>query len=202
MTVANPALVRCPWADSSNERLVAYHDTEWGVPQHDERALFELLALEAFQAGLSWSIVLAKREAFREAFDTFDVKRVAKYDAKRVAALVGNAAIVRNRAKIEATVGNAAAFLAVRKEEGSFDRYIWGFVGGSPIVRRPRRSSDVPSESAESEAMSRDLKARGFRFVGATICYAFMQAAGLVDDHLASCFRAQGPGPRRRVARR
>ena len=166
-----------------------YHDTEWGVPLHDDRKLFEFFVLDAFQAGLSWAIVLKKRQAFRKAFDDFDPAKVARYRPARVARLIGNPAIIRNRQKIESTISNAKAFLAVQKEFGSFDRYIWQFVGGKPMVTRVRRLADIRARSAESDAMSADLKRRGFRFCGSTICYAFMQAAGLVNDHLVTCFR-------------
>jgi DNA-3-methyladenine glycosylase I len=169
--------------------MIRYHDTEWGVPLHDDRKLFEFLVLDAFQAGLSWAIVLRKREGFREAFSGFDPRRVAKYGGRKVKALLADAGVVRNRLKIEATIANARAFLAVRREFGSFDRYIWQFTGGRTKRNRWRSLSQIPARSPESDAMSRDLKARGFRFVGSTICYAFMQAAGMVNDHLVDCFR-------------
>jgi DNA-3-methyladenine glycosylase I len=169
--------------------MIRYHDTEWGVPLHDDGKLFEFLVLDAFQAGLSWAIVLRKREGFREAFSGFDPRRVAKYGGRKVKALLADAGIVRNRLKIEATIANARAFLAVQREFGSFDRYIWQFTGGRPKRNRWRSLSQIPARSPESDAMSRDLKARGFRFVGSTICYAFMQAAGMVNDHLVGCFR-------------
>lgn len=165
------------------------------MPLHDDRALFELLILEGAQAGLSWSTILAKRENYRRAFDGFEVAKVARYDAAKLAALLADPGIVRHRLKLAAAVGNARAFLAVQAEFGSFDRYLWAFVGGRPIVNRPRRRGDVPSSSPESDALSRDLKARGFKFVGTTIVYAFMQAAGLVNDHWVSC-------PRHRVCAR
>ena len=177
----------CPWP--RNPLDLAYHDTEWGVPLHDDRALFELLTLEGAQAGLSWSTILAKRENYRRAFDHFDVEKISRYDARKAAALLADAGIVRHRGKIAATIGNARAFLAVQKEFGSFDRYLWPFVGGRPLVHRRRTMQDIPTRTAESEALSRDLLARGFKFVGPTICYAFMQAAGLVNDHLVSCPR-------------
>ena len=171
---------------------VAYHDTEWGVPLHDDRALFELLTLEGAQAGLSWSMVLAKRENYRRAFDHFDVEKISRYNARKVAALLADAGIVRNRLKIAATIGNAKAFLAVQQEFGSFDRYLWGFVPDRrPIVNRRRKLQDLPARSAESDALSKDLLKRGFKFVGTTICYAFMQASGLVNDHLVTCDRHQ-----------
>jgi len=182
---------RCPWPEG-NEQMIRYHDTEWGVPLHDDRKLFEFLVLDAFQAGLSWTIVLKKREAFRKAFDNFDPRKVAKYDDRRVKVLLADAGIIRNRMKIEATVANARAFLAVQCEFGSFDRYIWQFAGGKTKKNRWRTLRQLPARSEESDAMSKDLKERGFRFVGSTICYAFMQAAGMVNDHLVSCFRYTG----------
>ena len=178
---------RCPWPTTPLN--IAYHDAEWGVPEHDDRMLFELLTLEGAQAGLSWSIVLAKRENYRRAFDGFDVGRIAAYPNRKRSALLQDPGIVRNRLKIAATISNAAAFLEVQREFGSFDRYIWQFVGGKPIVNRRRSMKDVPARSAESDAMSQELLQRGFRFVGTTICYAFMQATGMVNDHLVSCFR-------------
>ena len=169
---------------------VAYHDTEWGVPLHDDRALFELLTLEGAQAGLSWSIVLAKRENYRRAFDRFDVAKIARYDARKVAALLADPGIVRNRLKIAATIANARAFIAVQREFGSFDRYVWGFVPARrPIVNRRRTLKDIPARTRESDALSKDLLKRGFKFVGTTICYAFMQASGMVNDHLVTCDR-------------
>ena len=182
---------RCHWAgDESTDALMReYHDREWGVPVHDDRLLFEFLILEGAQAGLSWSTILKKRENYREAFDGFDAEKIARYDARKVRELLSNAGIVRNRLKIAATIGNAKAFLAVREEFGSFERYIWGFVGGSPKINRWRSSHRLPVSSAESDAMSKDLKRRGFRFVGSTICYAFMQATGMVSDHATNCFR-------------
>ena len=169
--------------------MLAYHDTEWGVPLHDDRKLFEFLVLDAFQAGLSWSTVLHKRAAFESAFDGFDPLRIARYDNRKILSLLNDAGIIRNKAKIEATITNAKAFLITQKDFGSFDRYIWRFVGGKPIVNRRKALSDLPARSAEAEAMTKDLVARGFRFVGPTICYAFMQAAGLVNDHTMDCFR-------------
>jgi DNA-3-methyladenine glycosylase I len=178
----------CPWP--TNALDLAYHDHEWGVPQHDDRALFELLILEGAQAGLSWSTILAKRENYRRAFDNFDAGKIARYNAKKVAALLADAGIVRNRLKIAATIGNAKAFLAVQKEFGTFDRYLWNFVPDRrPIVNRPRRREDVPTRTPESDALSKDLLARGFKFVGSTICYAFMQATGMVNDHFVTCPR-------------
>jgi len=181
-------VTRCPWPTKPLD--IAYHDTEWGVPHHDDRDLFELLILEGAQAGLSWSTILAKRENYRRAFDHFDAAKIARYDAKKIAALLADAGIVRNRLKIAATIGNARAFLAVQKEFGSFDRYLWGFVPDRrPIVNRRRTSADVPTHTPESDALSKDLLARGFKFVGTTIIYAFMQATGMVNDHLVTCAR-------------
>ncbi|MEX1247863.1 MAG: DNA-3-methyladenine glycosylase I [Anaerolineales bacterium] len=191
-------LVRCPWA--GNEQIyLDYHDLEWGLPLHDDQRLFEMLILESAQAGLSWITVLRKRTAFRQAFDKFDPKKVARYGNAKVANLLANPGIIRNRAKIAAAIDNAQAFLAVREECGSFDKYLWQFVGGKPRVNKWKRSRQIPSETKESVAMSKDLKRRGFRFVGPTICYAFMQAVGMVNDHLVDCFRyeevqrAEGP---------
>jgi len=169
--------------------MIAYHDREWGVPQHDDRALLELLTLEGAQAGLSWSIVLAKRETYRKAFDHFDARKIARYDARKVAHLLADPGIVRNRLKVAATIANARAFLAVQREFGSFDRYIWQFTGGRPRQGRRKSMAGVPARTAESDAMSRDLLKRGFKFVGSTICYAFMQATGMVNDHLVTCPR-------------
>jgi DNA-3-methyladenine glycosylase I len=179
---------RCRWAQSP--LMVAYHDSEWGVPVHDGRRLFEFLILEGAQAGLSWEIILRKRENYREAFDRFDPTKVARYDKRKIRALLVNEGIVRNRLKIEAAVTNAQAFLAIEKEPGGFDRYVWGFVDGKPRVNRPRSPRFVPTSTKESEALSKNLKKRGFRFVGSTICYAFMQAVGMVNDHTADCFRS------------
>ena len=179
---------RCPWA-GDDPLYIRYHDEEWGTPLRDDRKLFELLLLEGAQAGLSWITVLRKRENYRAAFDFFDPEKIARYDEAKIAALLGDQGIVRNRLKIRAFVKNARAYLSLREEEGSFSRWIWGFVGGEPIVNRRARLDAVPAETDESRAMSRELKRRGFTFVGPTICYAFMQAAGLVDDHLDDCFR-------------
>lgn len=176
---------RCHWAVS--DEMIRYHDEEWGKPVHDDRTFFEFLTLEGAQAGLSWETVLRKRERYRKLFYDFDPVKVARMTPARVEKVLLDAGIIRNRAKIESTVGNARAFLAVQKEFGSFDAYVWRFVGGKPIVHRRRGRGDVPSTSPEAEALSKDLKKRGFRFVGPTICYAFMQAVGLVDDHLVSC---------------
>ena len=181
---------RCPWA-GSDPLYLGYHDSEWGVPVHDDRHFFEMLVLEGAQAGLAWITILRKREGYRDAFDGFDPAVVARYDDRRVEALLGNPAIVRNRLKVESAVGNARAFLGVQEEHGSFDRYVWRFVDGRPRQNRWRTMAEVPAETPESRAMSRDLKRRGFRFVGPTICYAFMQATGLVNDHLVDCFRRE-----------
>jgi len=169
--------------------MLKYHDTEWGVPLHRDRKLFEFLVLDAFQAGLSWAIILRKREGFRRAFAGFDPACVASFTTGRVEKLLQDPGIVRNRLKVESTVSNARAFLEVRREYGSFNKYIWQFTGGKPRVNRWQSLSEIPATSPESDAMSKDLKGRGFRFVGTTICYAFMQAAGMVNDHLVSCFR-------------
>jgi DNA-3-methyladenine glycosylase I len=178
---------RCSWA--TTPAMIAYHDTEWGVPQHDDRVLFEVLILEGAQAGLSWSTILAKREAYRRAFSNFNPKSIARYDAPKLKQLMANAGIVRNRLKISAAVQNARAFLAVQKEFGSFDAYIWQFVAGKPIVNALNAPSQIQARTEESDRMSRDLLKRGFKFVGPTICYAFMQAVGMVNDHLVTCFR-------------
>ncbi|HKY79121.1 MAG TPA: DNA-3-methyladenine glycosylase I [Anaerolineales bacterium] len=187
MTLSS-AKARCDWA-GSDPLYIEYHDTEWGVPLHQDLRLFEMLLLEGAQAGLSWLTVLRKRPAYRQAFDHFDPEKVARYDTAKVAELLANEGIIRNRAKIAAAVGNAGAFLALQAEFGSFDAYVWRFVGGQTLVNKWRTLKQVPAETAESRALSKDLKARGFRFVGPTICYAFMQATGLVQDHLVSCFR-------------
>jgi DNA-3-methyladenine glycosylase I len=177
---------RCAWC-GADPLYVKYHDEEWGVPVHDDRRLFEMLILEGAQAGLSWITILRKRDAYRKAFDRFDAKKVAQYDAKKKRALLADAGIVRNRLKIDAAVQNARAFLAIQKEFGSFDRYIWQFTGGQPKVNAPRSHGDIPPRTPESDAMSKDLKKRGFKFVGSTICYAFMQAVGIVNDHVTGC---------------
>lgn len=183
---------RCGWVNQ-DPLYIAYHDHEWGVPVHDDRKLFEMLILEGAQAGLSWYTILKKREAYREAFDGFDPVKVAAYGEGKMEALLGNAGIVRNRLKIRAAVANAKAFLRVRDEFGSFDRYIWQFVGGRTIENDWRALSEVPVRTPESDAMSKDLRKRGFQFVGSTICYAFMQATGMVNDHVADCFcRSRG----------
>lgn len=180
-------LTRCSWAKS--DQMARYHDEEWGVPVHDDRTLFEFLILEGAQAGLSWSTILNKRENYRRAFDRFDVNRIARYDRRKVKQLLADAGIVRNKLKVAAAIENATAFLQVQKEFGSFDRYIWQFVGGKPKVNAPRTMKQVPARTPESDAMSKDLQRRGFKFVGSTICYAFMQAVGMVNDHSLDCFR-------------
>jgi len=176
--------------------MIAYHDAEWGVPQHDDRVLFEFLILEGAQAGLSWSTILAKREAYRKAFSQFDAAQVARYKAERINRLMADPGIVRNRLKIESAVRNARAFLKVQEEFGSFDRYIWEFVGGKPIRNSWSTWKHVPAETEQSRAMSKDLKRRAFNFVGPTVCYAFMQAVGMVNDHLVNCFRYRQVGRR------
>ena len=178
---------RCGWA--SNELNIPYHDEEWGVPVHDEHRWFEMLILEGAQAGLSWDTVLKKRARYREVFDGFDPRKVARYDKKKVKALLADPGIIRNRLKVAATIGNAKAFLAVQKEFGSFDAYVWRFVGGQPKRNAWKVHRGLPAKTAESDALSKDLQKRGFRFVGSTICYALMQATGLVNDHLVDCFR-------------
>jgi DNA-3-methyladenine glycosylase I len=177
----------CHWAQS--EPMARYHNEEWGVPVHDDRTLFEFLILEGAQAGLSWETVLRKRERYRDVFDGFDASKIAAYDARKVLALLADPGIIRNRLKISSTISNAQAFLEVQRTFGSFDAYIWQFTGGKTLSRARRSPKDVPARTAESDAMSKDLKKRGFRFVGSTICYAFMQATGMVNDHLRSCFR-------------
>jgi DNA-3-methyladenine glycosylase I len=180
---------RCSWAGTSDPLMIAYHDGEWGVPSHDDRHLFEMLTLEGAQAGLSWRTILYKREGYRRAFSQFDPRKVARYDARKVNSLLKDEGIVRNRLKVESTIDNARAFLAVQEEFGSFDTYIWSFVAGKPIVNTWKKLGEIPARTQESDAMSKDLKKRGFRFVGSTICYAFMQATGLVNDHTVDCFR-------------
>ena len=179
---------RCAWSDGS-EIYQTYHDQEWGVPLHDERALFEFLTLEGAQAGLSWITILKKRESYREAFDNFEVERVARYDERKIESLLQNAGIVRNRLKVQSTVLNAQKYLAVQDEFGSFDQFIWRFVDGKPVQNHRTRLSNVPASTVVSDAMSKELKRRGFKFVGSTICYAFMQATGMVNDHTTDCFR-------------
>ena len=180
---------RCAWAPVDNASYLAYHDEEWGVPVHDDRRLFEMLTLEGAQAGLSWSTILNKREGYRRAFANFDPGAVARFSGRKVERLLADPSIVRNRMKVESTITNARQVLAVQEEDGSLDAYLWSFVEGSPKVNRFRSLGDIPSETPESKAMSKDLKRRGFRFVGPTVCYAFMQACGLVNDHVVSCFR-------------
>ncbi|HEY1233518.1 MAG TPA: DNA-3-methyladenine glycosylase I [Candidatus Binatia bacterium] len=180
---------RCPWVDLAKPDYVEYHDQEWGVPVHDDRLIFEFLTLEGAQAGLSWYTVLRKREAYRKAFASFDVETVARYGKRQIESLLKNDAIIRNRAKIEAAINNAKKFLAVQNEFGSFDAYIWRFVDGRPVVHSFRSLKDYPATSLESDALSKDLKQRGFKFVGSTICYAHMQATGMINDHVVDCFR-------------
>jgi DNA-3-methyladenine glycosylase I len=182
-----PEVTRCPWA--KGDEYIAYHDTEWGVPVHDDRLLFEFLILEGAQAGLSWATILKKRDNYREALDQFDPNLVARYSVKKQASLLANPGIVRNRLKIASTIQNAKAFLEVQTEFGTFDKYIWSFVDGRTQQNTRRSLKDVPARTAESDAMSKDLKRRGFNFIGSTICYAFMQATGMVNDHLVECFR-------------
>lgn len=179
---------RCQWA-GDDPRMIAYHDEEWGVPTHDDRRLFEMLILEGAQAGLSWSTILNKREGYRQAFDNFDPQKVAAYGEEKVEALLKNPDIVRNRLKVRSAVQNAQALLRVQEEFGSFDAYIWGFVGGRPIQNNWKSLSEIPAETAKSRAISKDLKKRGFNFVGPTIMYAFMQSVGMVNDHVVNCFR-------------
>ena len=178
----------CDWP-GSNELMQKYHDEEWGIPNHDDRKWFEYITLDAFQAGLSWAIVLKKRENFRKAFNNFDPKIITKYDQIKVDELIQDAGIIRNKLKINATISNAKVFLEVQKEYGSFDKYIWQFVNGKPIVNNWENISELPASTPESDMLSKDLKSRGFKFVGTTICYAFMQSAGMVNDHLVHCFR-------------
>ena len=185
MTQSN--IVRCRWA--SNPLSLLYHDREWGVPQHDDQILFEFLILEGAQAGLSWDTILRKRENYRAAFDNFDPARVASYDRRKVQSLLRNEGIIRNRLKIASAISNARAFLKLQKEFGSFDRYVWQFVGGKPRVNAWRLGGKIPASTPESDAMSKEMKKRGFNFVGSTICYAFMQATGMVNDHAIECFR-------------
>jgi DNA-3-methyladenine glycosylase I len=186
---ANDTKRRCPWVDLGKPDYVEYHDKEWGVPVHDDRMIFEFLTLEGAQAGLSWYTVLRKRDAYRRAFAQFDPRRVARYGKRELASLLNNPGIIRNEQKIVAAINNAQHFLEVQAEFGSFDRYIWRFVNGKPIVHKLRRLKDYPTSSVESDALSKDLKRRGFKFVGSTICYAHMQATGLINDHIVGCFR-------------
>ena len=188
-TPAESHLPRCPWVDLTKPDYVAYHDEEWGVPVHDDRLQFEFLILEGAQAGLSWYTVLRKREHYRAVFDRFDPEKIARYDEAKVAALLADPGIIRNRAKVAAAVNNAQRFLQVQEEFGGFGAYLWGFVGGRPLVHEPRTLADYQATSPESDALSRDLKRRGFSFVGSTIMYAHMQATGMVNDHTVDCFR-------------
>jgi DNA-3-methyladenine glycosylase I len=183
------SVTRCPWVDFSKPDYVSYHDKEWGVPIHHDTAIFEFLILEGAQAGLSWYTVLRKRDAYRKAFAHFDPAKVARYGKRELKSLLGNAGIIRNRQKIEATIINAKQFLEVQDEFGSFDAYIWRFVDGKPIVHELRKLKDYPATSPESDTLSKDLKQRGFKFVGSTICYAHMQATGMINDHVVDCFR-------------
>jgi DNA-3-methyladenine glycosylase I len=178
----------CEWT-GSNPLMIKYHDCEWGVPLHDDRKLFEFIILDAFQAGLSWNTIINKRENFRKAFNNFDAKKISRYDESKYESLMNDAGIIRNRLKIRATITNAKAFLELQKEFGSFDKYIWQFTGGKTIVNKWKTLKELPAKTTESDAMSKDLQKRGFKFVGSTICYAFMQAAGMVNDHLVSCSR-------------
>ncbi|MEQ8791468.1 MAG: DNA-3-methyladenine glycosylase I [Pirellulaceae bacterium] len=193
---ASKLRTRCPWAQG--DEYIAYHDNEWGVPVHDDRVLFEYLILEGAQAGLSWTTILKKRENYRAAFDQFDPAKVAAYGKKKQASLLANAGIVRNRLKIESSITNAQGLLRVQQEFGSFDAFLWRFVDGAPRQNAWKSLSDVPAKTAESDALSKELKRRGFRFVGSTICYAFMQAVGIVNDHLVDCFRHAELRPKRR----
>ncbi|MEZ4658392.1 MAG: DNA-3-methyladenine glycosylase I [Caldilineaceae bacterium] len=181
-------ITRCAWA-GSDPLYVQYHDEEWGVPAHDDRHLFEMLNLEGAQAGLSWITILRKRENYRAAFDNFDAQKIVRYDEAKIGELLQNPGIVRNKLKVNGVVKNAGAFLAIQEEFGSFDAFIWRFVGGAPIVNQRRTLAEVPAQTAEAQAMSKELKKRGFTFVGPTICYAFMQACGMVNDHTVDCFR-------------
>ena len=187
-TTPDPSLPRCGWA-TSDPLYLAYHDEEWGVPLHDDRRLFEMLILEGAQAGLSWITILKRREGYRRAFHGFDAEKIARYGEKDVARLLTDPGIIRNRAKVEATIKNAQIYLEVVEETGSFDAYLWGLVGGKPRINHWKTLKEIPPETPESKAMSKELKRRGFGFVGSTICYAFMQAVGMVDDHVATCFR-------------
>jgi DNA-3-methyladenine glycosylase I len=198
---AEPA--RCPWPRKENPLYVAYHDEEWGVPEHDDRALFEKLILDGAQAGLSWETILNKRENYRRAYEGFDPARIARWGPKQVARLMADPGIVRNRSKIEASIGNARAHLELVEREGGFDRWLWAFVDGAPVVNRFRALREIPAETPVSRAISKELKSRGYRFVGPTIVYAWMQAIGMVNDHLVTCFRhaqvARAKRPRRRA---
>jgi len=186
------SLLRCGWVPLDKPDYVAYHDDEWGVPVHDDRHLFEMLILEGAQAGLSWYTILRRREGYRAAFRNFDPARVARMTDKQLERVLANGDVIRNRLKVFSTRANARVFLAIQKDFGSFDAYVWRFVGGEPMRRRPTTSKDIPVRTAESDALSKDLKKRGMSFVGSTIVYAYMQATGLVDDHIAGCFKARG----------
>ena len=180
---------RCKWVPDGNEIYTEYHDTEWGVPLHDDRLLFEAIILDGVQAGLSWLTVLKKREHYRKVYDNFDARKVVRYKKDKIEKLLNDKGIIRNRLKINASITNAEAFLRIQKEFGSFDKYIWSFVDGSPIINKWKTMSDIPTRSNESDLMSSDLKKRGFKFIGTTICYAFMQATGMINDHTIDCFR-------------
>ena len=187
-TTPDPSLPRCGWA-TSDPLYIAYHDEEWGVPVHDDRRLFEMLILEGAQAGLSWITILRRREGYRKAFHGFDPEKIARYTDKDVERLLADPGIIRNRAKVETAIKNAQVYLQVVEEAGSFDAYLWGLVGGKPRINHWKTLKEIPPETPESKAMSKELKRRGFGFVGSTICYAFMQAVGMVDDHVVTCFR-------------
>jgi DNA-3-methyladenine glycosylase I len=193
-----PSPIRCPWCES-DPLMMHYHDTEWGVPSHDDRHLFEMLILEGAQAGLSWHTILKRRETYREAFAGFDPEQVARFGKREFNALMANPGVIRNRLKIEGAIRNAQAFLAVREECGGFAPYVWAFVEGRPIVNRPQPGRPLPATSPQSDAMSKALKKRGFTFVGSTICYAFMQATGMVDDHIAGCISAGPQGKKGKI---
>ena len=188
MKLKSKEKIRCPWSESS-ELMMHYHDTEWGIPVHDDHLLFEYIVLDTFQAGLSWSTILNKRENFRKAFDDFDYKKISRYSEKRIQKLLNDAGIIRNRLKVYGTVNNANRFLEVQKEFGTFDKYIWQFTGNKVISNKWKNQKQIPARTGHSDTMSKDLYDRGFKFVGSTICYAFMQAAGLVNDHLENCHR-------------
>ena len=187
----NIVVCRCAWVDASKPDYVAYHDEEWGVPVYDDRKLFEFVVLESAQAGLSWYTILRKREGYRLAFDDFDAEKIARYDAQKVQALLANPNIIRNRLKVQATISNAQRFLEIQAQMGSFAAYVWQFVGGKPRVNAWRTLAECPATTPESDAMAKDLKKRGFKFMGSTVCYAFMQATGMVNDHLLDCFRRE-----------
>lgn len=199
-TSGGEPMKRCAWTNN-DDLLIKYHDHEWGVPVHDDNRLFEFLILEGAQAGLSWLTILKKRENYRRAYDTFNIKKVAGYKSVKIKQLLNNPGIVRNRLKINASIVNANAVINIQKEFGSLDRYLWGFVGGKQIVNKRKRLGDIPSSTAVSDAMSKDLKKRGFKFVGTTICYAFMQAVGMINDHEVSCFRYKASNQARRTGR-